>query len=271
VSGVGNIISGSGFRAVDSRANAPTPSLYGSNLSGWTYHAKVTFVSYLQFHPLAAMWLGIATLLLLSFLWSRRRRTPSHPYPASTRWRPQGTPVAAAAASAQPAQPEPVQAVRAASMAQQSSYRGSRAAATEEFSRPRQSAPFDVPAYDRRAAFEPSQANDRRPSFEPSQANDRRAAYKPSQANDRRAAYDAPAAYEPGTPSLRDGESHPPWSTTPTSRLDQKAQQSDTFDVFSPRDRPFEPLDRPYNPPHDQHYNRDRGADRNRDHEAGSL
>jgi hypothetical protein len=89
VSGVDNTISGSGFRAVYSSAGAPAFSLDGSNLSGWAYRARVNFFSYLQYHPLAAMWLGIATLLLLAFLWSRRRRAPSHPYPASTRWRPE--------------------------------------------------------------------------------------------------------------------------------------------------------------------------------------
>jgi hypothetical protein len=89
VTGVGNTIQGSGFRAIDYRADAPAPRLYSSNVSDWTYHAEITFWSYLEFHPLAAMWLGIATLLLLSCLWSRRRRAPSHPYPASTRWRPE--------------------------------------------------------------------------------------------------------------------------------------------------------------------------------------
>ena len=91
VGGVDNRISGTGFRAIYSSAGAPVFSLGGSNLSGWAYHAKVNFFSYLQYHPLAAMWLGIATLLLLAFLWSRRGRAPSHPYPASTRWRPGST------------------------------------------------------------------------------------------------------------------------------------------------------------------------------------
>ena len=89
VRGVGNTIAGSGFRAIDYRADAPAPSLYGSNLSGWAYHNRVTFWSYLRFHPLAAMWLGIATLLLLAFAFSRRKKASAHPYPASTRWQPE--------------------------------------------------------------------------------------------------------------------------------------------------------------------------------------
>jgi parallel beta-helix repeat protein len=87
VAGVGNAISGTGFRAVDARAQASPPALSGTNLSGWAHHAKVTFWSYLRFHPLAALWLSIAILVLAGAAWSHRRRLPPHPYPASTRWR----------------------------------------------------------------------------------------------------------------------------------------------------------------------------------------
>jgi hypothetical protein len=86
VKGVGNVISGTGFRAVDARADASAPALSATNSSGWAYHGKVSFWSYLRFHPLAALWLGISILVLFAWLWSRRRRLPSHPYPASTRW-----------------------------------------------------------------------------------------------------------------------------------------------------------------------------------------
>jgi len=99
VSGVGNSFSGSGFRVVGYRADTPAPSLAGSDASGWTHHSRVTLWSYLWFHPLAAMWLGIATLLLLTSRLSRRRRAQSHPYPASTRWRPERTHLSAAAAA----------------------------------------------------------------------------------------------------------------------------------------------------------------------------
>jgi Right handed beta helix region len=87
VSGVDNTIAGSGFRAIDARALAPAPSLYNTNLAGWTFHAKVTFWTYLQFHPLAALWLGILVTVLLAWALTRTRRRAWHPYPASTRWR----------------------------------------------------------------------------------------------------------------------------------------------------------------------------------------
>jgi hypothetical protein len=87
VTGVGNVISGSGFRAIDARADASMPALSSSNTSGWAYHGRVSFWSYLQFHPLAALWLGILILVLFAWAWSHRRRLPPHPYPASTRWR----------------------------------------------------------------------------------------------------------------------------------------------------------------------------------------
>jgi hypothetical protein len=86
VSGVGNLISGTGFRAVDSRADAPAPALSATESSGWAYHARITFWSYLRFHPLAALWLSILILVLTAWVWSHRRRAPTHPYPASTRW-----------------------------------------------------------------------------------------------------------------------------------------------------------------------------------------
>jgi hypothetical protein len=87
VTGVANVISGNGFRAIDSRADAPMPDMSSSNVSGWASHSRVTFLSYLQFHPLAVLWLSIATLVLLGWAWSHRRKLPSHPYPVTTRWR----------------------------------------------------------------------------------------------------------------------------------------------------------------------------------------
>jgi hypothetical protein len=86
VSGVGNVISGIGFRAVDARADASQPSLSDTNTTGWLHHVKITFWSYLLFHPLAALWLSILVLVLICYLWSRRRHLSPHPYPASTRW-----------------------------------------------------------------------------------------------------------------------------------------------------------------------------------------
>jgi hypothetical protein len=94
VSGQGNVISGTGFRPVDARADASTPKLSGTDTAGWAHHVRITFVSYLEFHPLAATWLGIFTVVLAMALWSRIfRRTPmTHPYLVSTRWRPPAVP-----------------------------------------------------------------------------------------------------------------------------------------------------------------------------------
>ena len=96
VTGVGNVISGTGFRAIDARADASMPALSSTDDTGWAYHARVTFWSYLIYHPLAALWLSIAILLVSAWTWSHRRRLPGHPYPASTRWRAR-TPYAASA------------------------------------------------------------------------------------------------------------------------------------------------------------------------------
>jgi hypothetical protein len=86
VTGTGNTLAGTGFRATDAREGAPMPSLYATDTAGWTVHTPVTFLTYLEFHPLAAMWLGVVALGALAFAWSRMRRIPSHPYPASTQW-----------------------------------------------------------------------------------------------------------------------------------------------------------------------------------------
>jgi hypothetical protein len=86
VSGKDNVISGIGFRAVDSRAEARPPALSGSNTANWAYARHGTILTYLQFHPLALLWLSIAFLVIAGMLWTRRRRPPPHPYPESTRW-----------------------------------------------------------------------------------------------------------------------------------------------------------------------------------------
>jgi hypothetical protein len=90
VSGVGNTISGTGFRAVDARADARNPQFTDTNTNGWQHHAKSTVLTYLLFHPLALLWLSIVVLVLLCYLWSRRKKLPPHPYPASTHWQPEG-------------------------------------------------------------------------------------------------------------------------------------------------------------------------------------
>jgi len=85
VSGVGNVMSGTGARAVDVRTNASVTGLSGTDTSGWAHNTRVTFISYLEFHPLASLWLGILVVILLAAGWSFRRKLPDHPYPASVR------------------------------------------------------------------------------------------------------------------------------------------------------------------------------------------
>jgi hypothetical protein len=87
VFGKENVISGIGFRAVDSRAEATRPHLSGSNTANWAYARKGTVLTYLAFHPLAVFWLSLAFLVLVGCVWTRRRKAPSHPYFESTRWR----------------------------------------------------------------------------------------------------------------------------------------------------------------------------------------
>jgi hypothetical protein len=108
VSGQDNVISGTGFHAVDARADAAYPALSGTQEAGWLHEVKLTVWSYLIFHPLALLWLSILVLVIFGEIWSRTRRMPPHPYPVSTHWRGAVSPPAAAAAvlvaaSAQPA------------------------------------------------------------------------------------------------------------------------------------------------------------------------
>lgn len=85
VAGAGNVMSGTGDRAVDTRTDASVSALSGTDTSGWSHNVRVTFVSYLEFHPLASLWLGILVVILLAAGWSFRRKLPDHPYPASVR------------------------------------------------------------------------------------------------------------------------------------------------------------------------------------------
>jgi hypothetical protein len=105
VAGVGNVLTGSGFRAVDARAQASPPALSSTNLSGWAHHARITFWTYLAFHPLAALWLGIMIVVLAAALWSHRRKLPPHPYPVTTRW--VGSPADVRPTGPLPADPQP--------------------------------------------------------------------------------------------------------------------------------------------------------------------
>jgi hypothetical protein len=78
-------MSGTGDRAVDVRTAASVSGLSGTGTSGWAHNTRVTFISYLEFHPLASLWLGILVVILLAAGWSFRRKLPNHPYPASVR------------------------------------------------------------------------------------------------------------------------------------------------------------------------------------------
>jgi hypothetical protein len=86
VSGKDNVISGIGFRATDSRADARIPALSGNNTANWATARKGTVLTYLKFHPLAVLWLSIAFLVIVGGLWTHRRKAAPHPYPESTRW-----------------------------------------------------------------------------------------------------------------------------------------------------------------------------------------
>ena len=108
VSGQDNVISGTGFRAVDARADAAQPALSGTQDKGWLHQVNITVWSWLIFHPLAVLWLSILLLVILGEIWSRLRRMPPHPYPASTHWRGADSPPAATAAPAATALPAEV-------------------------------------------------------------------------------------------------------------------------------------------------------------------
>jgi hypothetical protein len=119
VSGKDNVISGIGFRAVDSRAEATAPALSGSNTANWAFARNGTVLTYLEFHPLAVFWLSVAFLVVAGGLWTRRRRAPTHPYPESTHWRgfdaePEPVPVPFGASVGTQADPVPVAAAAGA-------------------------------------------------------------------------------------------------------------------------------------------------------------
>jgi Right handed beta helix region len=86
VVGKDNVFSGTGYRAVDARADAKHLALSASNTADWAYAPKGTVLTYLEFHPLAVFWLSVAFLVIAGGRWTRRRRLPPHPYPESTRW-----------------------------------------------------------------------------------------------------------------------------------------------------------------------------------------
>jgi hypothetical protein len=105
--------------------------LLGTKTAGWVHRTKTTVLSYLQFHPLAALWLCLLILVLAGVLGSRLRHLPPHPYPASTRWRPAqpAGPALSLALAAVPDLGHPVQvaagSMRAGGVANDPAYRAS--------------------------------------------------------------------------------------------------------------------------------------------------
>jgi hypothetical protein len=117
VTGRDNVISGIGFRTVDSRSDARIPHLADTDAAHWEFAHNGSILTYLEFHPLAVLWLSIGVLVILCGLWVRRRRAPLHPYPESTRWRDSDKPVEPAPVPIGPSYPvKPVRVVPASSL-----------------------------------------------------------------------------------------------------------------------------------------------------------
>jgi len=122
VAGKDNVVSGIGYRAVDSSSDALVPHFSGTDTANWEIARASNVLSYLKFHPLAMLWLSVTFLVVFCALAARLRRAPTHPYPESTRWRgpdavdePMPVPIGSyALASAIPAQggPAPLPAPR---------------------------------------------------------------------------------------------------------------------------------------------------------------
>lgn len=228
VSGVGNTIAGTGFRAIDSRADAPAPALYGTNLAGWAYHAKITFWTYLQFHPLAAMWLGILILVIVAWVWSRRRKLPSHPYPASTRWRGE---VEATETATAVAQFEPAAARQRREEAPQLPEPGELAASA---GRTRPASPVAANGFHAPGAT--SAANGFRAhaqSRAPAGAGSRIDPAMPADAGDQE---ETPTQVARGNAGHQP-QARPPWSTAPMPKLGEEPAGQDQIDLFSPPPR----------------------------------
>ncbi len=155
VTGAGNVVAGTGIDAVESRGNASLSGLSGTDTADWSHRAGLSFASYLEYHPLASLWLGILGVILLAAGWSFRRKLPGHPYPASVRREYQpaadgGPPPAADLPRPRPASPGPA-------------FRPARRAAAPTT--------WDLPVVC--AAGGPARAGHPQPSFQPASARTR--------------------------------------------------------------------------------------------------
>jgi hypothetical protein len=103
VVGDGNVISGLGFQAIDTRGGATAPLITNSNLAGWQHRSDLTVLAYLRYHPILTTWLAILTLVAISWTLIRRRRGPASPYHYTVPWHSAG----GAAALPAPARPAP--------------------------------------------------------------------------------------------------------------------------------------------------------------------
>ncbi len=208
VKGVGNVLSGTGFRAVDARADAAPPALSGTDTSGWAHHAKITFLSYLEYHPLAALWLGILVVVIAAAAWSFRRRLPPHPYPVSTRWRGAGPdaeetrPVLDQGPAWPQPQPQPQRQRLAAPAARHARVGGKPAppawdgAAARETRPERRPAAWPEPPRRREPVFRPHPAPEREPASSASPSAERRAVFRPNPAYEREPVSSAPPPAE---------------------------------------------------------------------------
>ncbi len=84
----GNVISGRGPRAIDTKEAQPAPAVDLNDVHGWTKKNYITLTGYMTNHPELLIWVGIALMLILGWISSKRPRVTFHPYPQSTDWRP---------------------------------------------------------------------------------------------------------------------------------------------------------------------------------------
>jgi hypothetical protein len=231
VKGVGNVLSGSGFRAVDARADAAPPALSGTDNSGWAHHAKVTFLSYLEFHPLAALWLGILVVVIVAAAWSFRRRLPPHPYAVSTRWhgaapdaeetRPVPDPGPAWPQSQSQSQRQAAPAARHARAGWEPAAPPWDRAAGQETRPERPPAAWPEPPRRREPVFRPHPAPEREPASSAPPPAERRAVFRPNPAYERESASWAPPPAERRVvprPDLAPERESASWASPPAER-----------------------------------------------------